>query len=213
MKGQAQDIIARAHVALQDETGTRWPATELVTYLNDGQRVLVGSRPSETAVTVEFAPTVGAVQTLPEDAMLMLEVRCNTAGRRRALTPVDRKTLESVARDWQSPAPSAELVHFMHGPMEPRVFYVYPPASSAASLQLTYSRYPTPVAHPVGVTAADVVGTTDLESKWNDALLDYVLYRAWLKDAESSANASLAAGYLSTFTAAVGAQAQPKPAA
>ena len=37
----AQSVILRAQVALNDNEGVRWPADELVRYLNDAQREIV----------------------------------------------------------------------------------------------------------------------------------------------------------------------------
>jgi len=140
---------------------------------------------------------------LPDDAIVPLEVRCNTDGRMRALTRVDRYVLESVARDWASETPRDVVVHYMFSPLEPRVFYLYPPPSELCRVELTYCRYPDDVPVPSAPTADAVTGETTLDKKWEAPLLAYVLYRAWLKDAEAAGNAQLAAGYMAAFTAVV----------
>ena len=45
----AQAIICKAQIDLLDEAGTRWPARELVSHLNDAVRALValGGTPGE----------------------------------------------------------------------------------------------------------------------------------------------------------------------
>ena len=216
MRTPARDIILRAQLALQDPEGDRWTAADLVHYLNDGQLAIATLKPEEVAVTETFTPVAGARQTLPSDALSIIEVRCNTLGRMRALTRVDQQDLESVSRDWQSMPASTEPVHYMHAPREPRAFYLYPPVRPGAEVELVYAQYPADVPAPAGSTAADVQGETFLEHRWAGPLLDYVLYRAWLRDAEYAGNATLAAGYLATFTAALGAQAPaqtaPQPA-
>lgn len=210
MKAQAIDIIRAAMLALQDD-GTRWTVQELVGYLNDGQMALAVLRPAETATTITFAPVEGGRQTLPTDAMLLLEVRCNSNGRLRALTLVDRKTLEAVDPEWASMTPNVTPVHYMYTPLEPRVFYLYRPAHVEARLELTYSKYPSRVEPPSGSTVDSVGGETSLEASWANALRDYVLYRAYAKDAEYGANAALAASYFAAFNDAV--KAGPVPAA
>jgi len=202
--GLAQDIIRDAQVALQDD-GTRWPAPELVRYLRDGVLALLRVKPEESESSVAFVPVPGAKQALPVDAMRLLSIDCNAQGRWRAMTMVERADLQAVARDWLSMTPAVELVHWMAPATEPRTFYVYPPARDGAALELTYCKYPDPIPEPGSAAWASVTGATGVEARWNAALRDYVLYRAWLKDAESGANAQLAAGYLSTFTAQLGA--------
>lgn len=208
MKAQAQDIIRSVHTALQDD-GTRWPAAELVRHLNDGQRQLAALRPNEVARTITFDPAEGGRQDLPDDAMTLLEIRCNSLGRQRALTQVDRHMLEAVEPDWASLTPTLNPVHFMYSPLEPRVFYLYRPAHVDARMEMTYAQYPADVAPPADATADSVSGETALEAKWANALRDYVLYRAYAKDAEYGANAQLAAGYFAAFNDAVKAGAAP----
>ena len=56
MTTAAAKIIADCQRELQDETGVRWPATELVGYLNDGQRLIVtvnrGASAAEDVLTL-----------------------------------------------------------------------------------------------------------------------------------------------------------------
>lgn len=211
MKAPAADIILAVFTALQEDGAdpTRWSTSELVRYLNAGQLALATLRPAEMAVTIPFTPEEGARQTLPDDAMALLEVRCNSSGRMRALTLVDRHTLEAVEPEWASSTPTATPVHYMYGPIEPRVFYLYRPVSAQASVELTYARYPEDVPQPPDNLLSSVTGDTALEAKWANALRDYVLYRAWAKDAEYGANANLAATYFAAFNDAVKAGAAP----
>jgi hypothetical protein len=97
----------------------------------------------------------------------------------------------------------------MHDLREPRVFQVYPPAATGASVDMTYALYPTDVPVPVdGWPASTVTGDIDLSDTWADALLNFVLFKAYSKDAEFGGNSQLASGYLALFNAAVGSQLQ-----
>ena len=209
MLGNPKEIIRRAQVLLQDATGVRWPAAELVGYLNEGQRQLATARPSESSVVRDYAMADGAEQALPDDAFLLLDVNHNSTGRYRAITKVERKTLESVARDWIGKKPTDATVHYMYSELEPDVFYVYPPGMAGASLKATFAVYPQDVGEPTGPTWADVAGATGLAARWDAALLDYVLYRAWSKDAEYAANEQRASAHLGMFTTSVSVQAAP----
>ena len=203
----ARDIIMRAQTALQDPDGVRWPAVELVQHLNDAQREVIRVRPDQKCTTTAVALASGYRHTIPAEAAALMDVPNNSTGRRRRISKVDTIQLDSVAPDWRSRAGSTEIVHFMHDLREPRVFQVYPPAANA-QVDLLYSLYPTDVPAPTGAAWTTVTGDVDLSTSWRDALLNFVLFKAYSKDAEFGGNSQLAASYLALFNAAVGSQLQ-----
>ena len=203
----AQTIILAAQDELQDPAGVRWPATELVQHLHEGQRAIAQKRPDTTATVVTFSPAApGARHTLPAAAASLIDIPRNAAGRKRAITKVDQVLLDATVRDWQGMTPSAEVLHFMHDLREPRVFLTYPPASTAAALELVYSAYPAATATAGGAAASTVTGNIDLPDEWATALRYYVLFRAWSKDAEYGGNPQLAATNYGLFKAELGEQ-------
>lgn len=207
MTTPAQSIILDAQLELQDPSGIRWPATDLVKHLHDGQRAIAQKRPDQTATTVTFTPTAaGSRHTLPAGAASLIDIPRNAAGRMRAITKVDQVLLDATVRDWQGMTPSAEVQHFCHDLREPGVFLTYPPAALTAALQLVYSAYPAATATASGATAATVTGNIDIPDQWANALRYYVLYRAWSKDAEYGGNAQLAASNYQLFKAELGEQ-------
>lgn len=207
MTTPAQSIILDVQIALLDVSGTRWPATELVKYLHDGQRAIAQMRPDTTATVVAFTPAAaGARHTLPAAAASLIDIPRNAGVRKRAITKVDQVLLDATVRDWQGMAPAAEIQHFMHDLREPRAFLTYPPAATTAALELVYSAYPAATATASGAAAATVSGNIDLPDEWANPLLNYVLYRAYSKDAEVAGNAQLAASHLALFNNAAGIQ-------
>lgn len=207
MTTPAQSIILDAQLELQDLTGIRWPATELVQHLHEGQRAIAQKRPDTTATVVTFSPAApGARHTLPAAAASLIDIPRNAAGRKRAITKVDQVLLDATVRDWQGMTPSAEVLHFMHDLREPRVFLTYPPASTAAALELVYSAYPAATATAGGAAASTVTGNIGLPDEWATALRYYVLFRAWSKDAEYGGNPQLAATNYGLFKAELGEQ-------
>ena len=207
MPSPAKPIILAAQDELQDPAGVRWPATELVQHLHEGQRAIAQKRPDTTATVVTFSPAApGARHTLPAAAASLIDIPRNAAGRKRAITKVDHVLLDATVRDWQGMAPAAEVLHFMHDLREPRVFLTYPPASTAAALELVYSAYPAATATAGGAAASTVTGNIGLPDEWANALRYYVLYRAWSKDAEYGGNPQLAATNYGLFKAELGEQ-------
>jgi hypothetical protein len=199
----AQSIIKQAHELLQDPDGVRWPATELVAHLNDGQRALCELRPEMFAVTVATTLIAGPKQATPANCSKLLEIPRNTNG--NAIRPVERVQLDAIEPTWYTKTGVAVIKHTMVDARENNTFYVYPPASVGASVDLVYAAFPTDVPAPSGITASTVTGNVNVNDQFKTALLHFVLSRSYMKDAEFGGNATLAASHLQLFTAAAGA--------
>lgn len=198
----AQSIIQRVATTLQDTSAVRWATNELVRYLNDGQREAVILRPDATITNGTMALVTGAKQTLPAGVSRLVEVIRNTSGRVVRLTT--RFILDAQKPNWYTSTASDTILHYMYDPRDPQIFYVYPPAHTAASLEIVYSALPTDVAEPAaGTTYTSVTGNIDLPDTYSNALVDYVLYRALTKDSEVAANAQRAVAHFEAFKAAL----------
>lgn len=205
----AQSIIQRAHVALQDE-GVRWPASELVRHLNDGQREISRVRPDQTAVNQLMPLVDGYFQTLLPTHQALIDMHNNAASPSKRITKVDMVVLDAVEPGWRAKTKTAEVKHFMHDLREPRYFYVYPPAIAGTAVNIVVSTYPAEIPFPTapGIMFQTVTGDISLPDHWADALLNFVLHRAYAKDAEYGGNANMSTMYLNYYNAAVGTQLQ-----
>ena len=210
MTTTAQSIIKQAHELLQDPDGLRWPATELVAHLNDGQRALVELRPEKFAVTAACALVAGPKQTTPVACARLLEIPRNTNG--ASLRPVERSQLDAIEPTWYTKTGTAALKHTMVDAREPNVFYVYPPAALGASVDLVYAAWPADIPPAGGATAATVTGNVNVRDEFKNALLHFCVARSYLKDAEFGGNAALAASHYQLFTANAGAPVPPAAA-
>lgn len=199
----AKSIITQAQEILQDPAGIRWPATELVAHLNDGQRALVDLRPDEFAVTAAQALVAGPKQSTPADCAQLLEVPRNTGG--AAIRPVERGQLDAIEPSWYTKTGVTTIKHTTQDSREPNVFYVYPPAALGASVDLVYAAYPVDVAAPGGAAASTVTGNINCDDGFKNALLHFCLARAYMKDAEFGGNATLSAAHMQLFSAGAGA--------
>ncbi len=197
MTTTAQSIIKEVQVLLQDVDGIRWPATELVAHLNDGQREIASQRPDLFTVTNPLPLVPGARQTLPAACINLVDILRNTNGASISLT--SRAVLDAVAPGWYSKSPTRNLVHFCYDLREPNVFFVYPPAANGASVDATYSELPADIPAPSGPTSASVTGVLAGKDTLKNPLLHWVLFRAWSKDAEFGGNASLAQSHYALF--------------
>ena len=218
----AQSIVHRATDLLQDQTSVRWPANELVRWLNDAQRAIVKVRPDSMNTTTSFRCSAGTRQNLksatatggtgplaPAPAKL-IEITRNVAAtstKKEAVTPVARAIMDAQTPGWHNLPATVDIQHFMFDPRDPMTFYVYPPATSAAELELMYSAYPTDIAEPDPGTNWDAVdGDLSLPDIYADDVLNLILFRAYSKDSEYAGNAERATGYMAMVTASLGAE-------
>lgn len=201
----AQSLIRRVVETLQDNTSIRWPTSELVRYLNDGQREITLYRPDAIRVTGVIALTAGARQTLPVGATKLIELWNNAAGTKRAVRLVNREILDSQSPGWQDLTGTAEILHFTYDPRIPTEFFVYPPASVSASLNGAYSAMPTDITEPAdGALYTAVSGDISVPDIYGNSLIDFVLARAYLKDSDYAGNAARAQTHYAMFANALG---------
>lgn len=200
----AQSILQRVITTLTDEGNVRWTVTELIRYLNDGQREIVTYRPDATATTATVALSAGARQALPSGAIKLLDVIRNTGGTKAAVRKIDQKLLDAQIPNWQNGTQSAVVKHYMYDLRDIHVFYVYPPATNTASLEMLYSAKPTEISEQTSVSS--VTGDISVNDLFANALQDYIVYRAQAKDAEYG-NAAMATAHYQAFQNAVGVEA------
>lgn len=197
-----QQIIYRAEIILQDTTNVRWPEAELTYWLNDAQRAIVLIKPDASAVNAAVICVAGAKQSIPAAGVQLLDIIRNmgtngtTPG--RAILQIERRILDEQRPDWHTETASDEVKHFMFDERNPRNFYVYPPQPTSAFgyVEMLYSAAPTDLA-----TLASVISLDDI---YAGPILDYILFRAYSKDADLSPSApQRATAYYQAFMAAL----------
>lgn len=201
----AKSVLQRVVTQLSDDTSVRWTITELIHYLNDGQREIITYRPDATATTASVALVPGARQELPAAAYKLLDVYRNTGGTKAAVRKIDQKLLDAQLPNWQNGTTNVTIKHYMYDVREISIFYVYPPAANGASLEMMYSAKPTDIDEQTSL--ADVTGDLSVRDIFANALFDYVMYRAAAKDAEYSGNVTRASAHYSAFQQALGIEA------
>ena len=207
MTTSAQSIIRRCVETLQDNTSIRWPINELVRYLNDGQREVVLHRPDAMVTNTTITCVAGSKQSLPANGSKLIEVVRNAraAGTKRAVRMVNREILDAQTPGWHALAGTDDVLHFMYDPRDPRVFYVYPPATASAQLDIVYAAYPTDITEPAdGSLYTAVTGNISLPDIYGNVLQDYILARCYMKDSEYAGNAQRAQAHYTLFANALG---------
>lgn len=195
----ASDITSRARIILQDADGVRWADSELLKWISDGQRVIAVVRPDASSANYTHTLAAGSKQTLPANGSRLLDVVRNVSNAGapgRAVRIVDRETLDAQNPSWHTATPTGTIYNFTYDNRDPLNFYVYPPSNAGQKLDIIYSVIPSEV-QSTGATLA-------LLDLYAEPLLNYVLFRAYSKDAEFGSNAGLAQGYFQVFMSLLG---------
>lgn len=208
----ASSIVRRATDIVMDNTSVRWPANELVRWLNDAQREINVMRPDAINRTSTVTLAAGTRQNL--DAMALspapsklIEITRNMAATsaKKAVRLVPRQILDAQTPGWHGIPGTVDILHYMFDPRDPKTFYVYPPALATAQLEVMYSGVPTDITEPAaGALYSDVSGSLSVPDIYGNAILDYVLYRAYSKDSEFAGNETRAQNHYAAFANSLG---------
>lgn len=208
---------------------TRWTERELVGWLNDAQAAIAKYLPSSCSRVdvVKLVPgtrqsieRIAANSIIPGDGsaatavtgVALLDVRRNMGA--NGSTPgnviriVDMEILDSIRPDWHTKTGTPTQYAFK--PSTPKTFYVSPGVASGGSawIELAFIALPVPIVATgnLGMDGSSTA-TISVADTYVDDLINYVLARAYMKDAEFAANAQLAAAHTALFTSSINAQA------
>ena len=203
-----QSVVDRVQAVIQDTTGVRWPEAELIYWVNDAQREIVMFKPDANAVNDTVTLVTGTKQSIPADGIRLLRVVRNMSAASggdggRSVRIVEREILDAQTPSWHDPASKGDAAHggvvkhFVYDEQDPRNFYVYPGVASTSTvyIEIVYS------GNPTAVTISDNISIPDI---FANAIMDYVLYRAYSKDAEFASNAQRATTHYQLFLQSVG---------
>ena len=204
MPVQVRGVVERAQVILQDTLKVRWSEAELLWWFNDARRELAVFVPSEFAKRVNLTLVAGTLQSLPASCYQLHRLNANlldTAPRvaGKAVTVVEQRILDAMNPNWADGIAypfTKEVLHYTYDPAEPLAFYVFPGNNGAGLVDATISELPNDV-----TDLSTDIGVRDI---YANALVDYLLYRAYSKDTDEPANAQRAGAHYAAFSAAIG---------
>jgi hypothetical protein len=207
MATTVRSILNRAASLLNDEEHVRWEESELLEWLNDGQRAVVRGPATDAYILRDnMTCTGGTVQTLPTDAIRLVDVVKNVSGG-QTIYQSDYATVDALSAAWRNAAPG-DAENYFYDERNPLQFELYPPQSGGEVVEIVYS------AQPADVT---VTGAIIISDMYADSLIDYVVYRGLSKDTEDSAGEmNRASGFYRAFLLGIGqkdgtdAQVQPR---
>lgn len=235
---KVKDAIYRVSTQLQDIAPqfTRWKERELVMWLNDGQKAIAKYLPASCtridaiklkAGTKQSIELIASTDIKPGDGSAAAAVYGNylndvlrnmgadglTAG--RAVRVVSREVLDSQNPDWHTNVGTGRVDQFVFDPRSPKYFYVTPAVGGTATwIEISYLANPIEVPNTgtiaVPLYDADGSSTTviSIDDKYIDDLVNYVLARAYMKDADFAASQPNAGVYAQMFTGSLNTQVQ-----
>ncbi|MGB2065132.1 MAG: DUF6682 family protein [Marinomonas gallaica] len=200
----SNEILQRVNKLLNDPGYTRWPKDELLNYLNDAQRAIVLRRPdSYTVDTDDFTCVEGTKQLLPVDALKLIDVTRNESGK-AIRGPYNRQVLDDNYDTWYAGKTAQEVELYIYDERNPKTFYVYPGVVAGINLTLVYSKAP-PAIDTTGNDAGEVIALDDV---YVNAIIEWVLYRSYMKDAEYAANPNKSQMHMNAFKSQLGEKSQ-----
>ena len=132
-----------------------------------------------------------------------------------SISIIERKILDDQIDDWYASL-GEEVEHYIYNPVDPKTFYVYPhPAAGSNTIEIIYG------SSPANITISNFTSDTTtitLDDVYANALLDYILYRAYQKDSEYAGDLQKSGSFMQSFQNALGIKTQvdagaaPRPA-
>lgn len=228
-----KEALRRVSDQLQDLVPqfVRWDQTSLVQALMDAQRVLSKYLPHSCSRVdaIKLVPgTKQSIDVVPANRILngdgttsveshgnrLLEGTVRNMGANgttpgRSVRPVPGVVLDQSDPTWHTKTASV-VTQIVYNPQTPKVFYVSPgvPASPDVWLEMPWLPDPTEISTAGDYTAASADTTRlSVDNKYLDDIVNYVMARAYMKDAEFIGSAALANSYSAMFVASINLQA------
>lgn len=208
------DLMGRFDQVTQDLGSVRWTTQVRVDWLNEAYRVATVLRPDVTATTAVVTLAAGHRQRLQDaasvnlpTAYLMLDCIANAGPKKGRIQRGSQAVLDSVLPNWRDTPPSTKIDLWLFEDRNPREFLVYPPALAGVQVELLYSAMP--AAHAIQENMTSILAESiKIHEAYAPALLDYLLYRAYLMDTDSQANLLRSQMHYQAFTQGITGKTQ-----
>ena len=204
---QVSEIITKIRELIIDPDAVRWTDVELMSWLHSGYNQIGIHRPDSHTSLLTHTCVAGPLQTLDPtlNGPLLLSVKRNiltdTNGVESPGTPVhlvSHELADALLDTWYqtSAASDGQVIEYMYDDRIQDKFYVYPNAKNTTKLEILVSTIP-----------AEHTATTELipiNVRYIEPLIDYVAYRAYLRDADNTHSSDMANRYLQSFANTLG---------
>jgi hypothetical protein len=212
------DIVLQVSTQLNDQepgyTYTRWPASELLTYLNEGLLEVCNYRSDAFTVTQDIAINAtlgGSRQVLPAGFRQIKSIDANGLGSGCPDAPIVQGDLNLMRTFYKSPClltggpADYRVLTYAYDAKNPQVFYVSPPvpAGNTSTVTATLIQDPQQFVYPTNFTANTQL---TMDSKYYNAAKFWMLARAYEVDTESNTSQAESQTYYKKFYNLLGVQ-------
>jgi len=237
MASTVKSFLTKASIQLMDNNPQfkRWKQSEMLGWTNDGQLAIGKYMPWTIARidaiklktgTRQSIDTIAAADVVTGDGstartmrgLLLQSIDMNmgsdglTPG--RAIRIVDKDTLDAGNPNWHLPRNAdIEVSEYAYDPRLPKTFWVYPGVAVDNDVYVLANMLIEPIALDTAVDHTSGAGASillSIDATDEDELLNYVLARAYLKDAESESDANLIAIHSKLFTDSINARVKAR---
>jgi hypothetical protein len=192
MAVSAQSIIDKAVIVLNDAAFVHWTLPELCGWINSAQLDLLKHVPGSLSERRSITLVAGqALQTIPSDCYYLLSLERIAGG--NALRPVAKETLDARP-NWFNQAGVPTV--YAYNPDVPANFYVFKQPTVDTAVEAVFALRPVDI-------PSNGSGDLTVTDPYANAVLDYVLFRAFSKDAEN-AESGRAMFHYQAYAAAAG---------
>lgn len=228
-----RDVLRDVSAQLNDldPQFNRWTQADLLMGLNDAQTVIATYMPWSCARsdaiklkpgTKQTIDRIAATDIVPGDGSTPVEMLGHSLHRvvrnagntgtkpGRAVTLTDFDTMDIMDPNWHA-SQGAELLQYVYDPRNPKLFYAYPGVSTTGSVWVEVA-YQAAIRRIVATGPAQFAATGSdsttltVDDKFIPDVHNYMMARAYLKDAEAGGNAQMAGSYAQLFAGSINAQ-------
>lgn len=183
-------LLKRAQKIAVDETEIGWDLDEWLDCFNEAVIAVANARIDTTAATVPYSTIAGSKQQIPADGIRFITLTRNIATG-MPVRRVERRQLDDRNIPWHNKS-GDKVNHFVHDPLDPKTFYIYPQPEAGHQVELVYQKSPSFIEIADFDTDSQVLPMDDI---YFNALLYFTLARGYMKDDESTGNLNLSAQY------------------
>lgn len=183
-----QDIINLIKEQTRDTGSVTWTSTDIMQYINEGVKNTIQRAPEANSKKQDVPIVPGVDQQLPSDAVYLINIISNAAGRTIFQANVEDK--DAFSPEWKKDRPAAYPIEWMKR-SEPTKFLLWPPVKNNSTVLAEYSFYP-----------ADVTGVNDsilVANEFLEPVRLWALYRTFSRDSDNTPSVERAAQYLQQF--------------
>ncbi len=198
-----KQLIDEAARLVVDKTMIRWDKAFWADAFNSAIRAILSIRPDALTANEDFVCVEGSTQTIPSNARFVVDVVRNKGG--AAISGnVNLKMLDDYRPEWRTEPLAQAAKAWLYDDRNPNTFYMYPPVEAGTTIECVFAKVPTPV------TTADYDSDTkcELNPVYDNAIIEWLVYRAFSEDAEFTANAARASTALNAFRIMLGDKSQ-----